>query len=85
MNKKITSKKTEQNLELLEKDGFIEKSNKRYSYTSNMLIKSENYIFDYIDKGLIHSGDLEKDIAQGINSIQTLLTRHQERNGYFGY
>jgi hypothetical protein len=78
MSKKTTSKKSEQNLELLEQDHFHEKNNKRYSYTSNMLIKSENYIFDYIDKGLLNSGDIDKDIAQGINSIQNLLEKYQE-------
>ncbi len=85
MSKKLTSKKSEQNLEFVEQDQFHEKGNKRYSYTSNMLIKSENYIFDYIDKGLINSGDIDKDIAQGINSIQVLLEKYQQRNGFFGF
>ncbi len=85
MNKKTTFKKTEQNLELATQDHFHEKNTKRYTYTSNMLIRSENYIFDYIDKGLIHSGDLDQDIAQGINSIEILLTKYQQRNGFFGF
>lgn len=56
---------------------------RRYNYTSNMLIKSENYLFDNIQKGLIHSGDLDKDIAQSVSSIQALLQKHQERHTKF--
>lgn len=56
---------------------------RRYNYTSNMLIKSENYLFDDIRKGLIHSGNLEDDIAQSVSSIQALLERYHRRNSRF--
>ena len=56
---------------------------RRYNYTSNMLIKSENYLFDDIRKGLIHSGNLEDDIAQSVSSIQSLLERYHRRNSRF--
>lgn len=67
---------------------MIEKKNKfagvkRYNYTSNMLIKSENYLFDNIQKGLIHSGNLEKDIDQSVSSIQQLLDRYHNRGSRF--
>jgi hypothetical protein len=44
-----------------------------------MLIKSENYLFDDIRKGLIHSGDLDEDIAQSVSSIRELRERFQQR------
>ncbi|GAB4396159.1 MAG: hypothetical protein HC913_00430 [Microscillaceae bacterium] len=56
---------------------------RRYNYTSNMLIKSENYLFDDIRKGLIHSGDLDADIAQSVSSIQALLEKYHQRNSRF--
>jgi hypothetical protein len=59
-------------------------NNKRYNYTSNFLIKSENYIFDKIRKGLIHSGNLDTDIAESISSIQDLRKKYSERALRFG-
>jgi hypothetical protein len=56
---------------------------RRYNYTSNMLIKSENYLFDDIRKGLIHTGNLEEDIAQSVSSIRELRERHQQRGARF--
>ncbi len=56
---------------------------RRYNYTSNMLIKSENYLFDDIRKGLIHSGNLEEDIARSVSSIQALLEKYHRRNSRF--
>lgn len=58
--------------------------NKRYNYTSNMLIKSENYIFDHITKGLINSGNLDRDIDNSVSSIQELLEKYQQRATRFG-
>lgn len=57
---------------------------RRYNYTSNMLIKSENYIFDDIRKGLIHSGNLEQDIEESVSSIQELRQRYHQRTNRFG-
>jgi hypothetical protein len=48
-----------------------------------MLIKSENYLFDDIRKGLIHTGNLEEDIAQSVSSIRELRERHQQRGARF--
>ncbi len=62
---------------------FKYSSVRRYNYTSNMLIKSENYLFDDIRKGLIHSGNLEDDIAQSVSSIQALLEKYHRRNSRF--
>jgi hypothetical protein len=57
---------------------------KRYNYTSNMLIKSENYIFDHITKGLINTGNLDTDIAHSVSSIQELLNKSHQRATRFG-
>lgn len=62
---------------------YTSASVKRYNYTSNMLIKSENYLFDEIQKGIICSGNLEKDIAQSVSSIQALLERYAEKHDRF--
>lgn len=62
---------------------FKYSSVRRYNYTSNMLIKSENYLFDDIRKGLIHSGNLENDIKQSVSSIQALLEKYHRRNSRF--
>ena len=59
------------------------KSLRRYNYTSNMLIKSENYLFDDIRKGLIHTGNLDEDIAQSVSSIRELRDRYQQRGARF--
>gem|GEM_PF-2094395 len=56
---------------------------RRYNYTSNMLIKSENYLFDDIRKGLIHTGDLDEDIAQSVSSIRELRERYNQRGTRF--
>jgi|JI102314DRNA_FD_contig_41_6201210_length_281_multi_2_in_0_out_0_1 hypothetical protein len=56
---------------------------RRYNYTSNMLIKSENYLFDDIRKGLIHTGNLDEDIAQSVSSIRELRDRYQQRGARF--
>lgn len=55
-------------------------NNKRYNYTSNLLIKSENYIFDDIRKGIIGSGNVDKDIAESISSIQELRKKYNDRS-----
>lgn len=56
---------------------------RRYNYTSNMLIKSENYLFDDIRKGLIHTGNIEEDIAQSVSSIRELRDRYNQRGSRF--
>ena len=56
---------------------------RRYNYTSNMLIKSENYLFDDIRKGLIHTGNLDEDIAQSVSSIRELRERFNQRGSRF--
>ncbi len=56
---------------------------RRYNYTSNMLIKSENYLFDDIRKGLIHTGNLDEDIAQSVSSIRELRDRFNQRGARF--
>ncbi len=56
---------------------------RRYNYTSNMLIKSENYLFDDIRKGLISSGDIDADIAQSVSSIKALLDKYHQRHSRF--
>ncbi|TAE76101.1 MAG: hypothetical protein EAZ85_00745 [Bacteroidetes bacterium] len=61
------------------KDDKLNVGNKRYNYTSNLLIKSENYIFDDIRKGIIGSGNVDNDIAQSISSIQELRKRYSDR------
>ncbi len=48
-----------------------------------MLIKSENYLFDDIRKGLIHTGNIEEDIAQSVSSIRELRDRYNQRGSRF--
>ena len=45
----------------------------------------KNYITDRIDKGLINSGNLNKDIKEGILSIQSLLQQPQRLDPWKTY
>jgi hypothetical protein len=58
---------------------------RRSNYTTTMLMKSENYMFDYIEKGLIHSGNLDSDIEQSISSIRDLRKKYHDKVSPFAF
>lgn len=51
----------------------------KYKKQNTIIVTAKNYIFDNIRKGLINTGDIDKDIKDSIKSIQDLRQRQRQK------